>query len=70
MDVIVVRISIAPVKALALIHPDEVSLTGMGDVGDRRFWLRDENGGALNAKRDGSLLRVKSSGTSRPATSR
>jgi uncharacterized protein len=60
MNAHVVRISIAPVKALALIHPEEVSLTGMGIVGDRRFWLRDENGGLYNAKRDGSLLRVRS----------
>ena len=55
----VVRISVAPVKSLGLIHPEEVSLTGTGIVGDRRFWLLDENGGLYNAKRDGSLLRVR-----------
>jgi uncharacterized protein len=60
MNAHVVRISIAPVKALALTHPDEVLLTGTGIVGDRRFWLRDEHGGLYNAKRDGSLLRVQS----------
>jgi hypothetical protein len=40
----VVRISVAPVKALGLVHPDEVMLE-QGDVaGDRCFWLRDEQG--------------------------
>ena len=37
----VVRISIAPVKALHVVNPDEVELTHAGVVGDRRFWLVD-----------------------------
>ena len=37
----VVRICIAPVKALHVVNPDEVELTHAGVVGDRRFWLVD-----------------------------
>jgi uncharacterized protein YcbX len=55
----VVRISIAPVKALGLVHPDEVALEPGGVVGDRRFWLADENGRLFNGKRYGPLVRVR-----------
>ena len=37
----VVRICVAPVKALHIVNPDEVELTHAGVVGDRRFWLVD-----------------------------
>jgi len=40
----VVRISLAPVKSLGLVHPDEIVLAEGGVVGNRRFWLRDEQG--------------------------
>jgi uncharacterized protein YcbX len=43
----VTRISIAPVKALGLVHPETV------------IWLVDETGALYNAKRDGRLLRVR-----------
>jgi MOSC domain-containing protein len=55
----VVRISVAPVKALGLVHPDEVVLGPDGVAGDRRFWLRDETGRLFNAKREGQLLRIR-----------
>ncbi|MDE3024991.1 MAG: MOSC domain-containing protein [Acidobacteriota bacterium] len=55
----VVRISIAPVKSLGLVHPDEVTLEPGGVVGNRRFWLRDEEGRLYAGKRDGSLLRIR-----------
>jgi uncharacterized protein YcbX len=55
----VARISIAPVKALGLVHPDEVELGEGGVAGDRRFWLVDETGRLMNAKRRGSLLAVR-----------
>lgn len=55
----VVRISIAPVKALHLVHPDEVELTHAGVVGDRRFWMVDADGRLLNVKRIPSLTRVR-----------
>jgi uncharacterized protein YcbX len=55
----VVRISIAPVKALGLVHPDEVMVGTNGVVGDRRFWLRDENAKLFNAKREGRLMQIR-----------
>jgi uncharacterized protein YcbX len=59
MDGRVVRVSIAPVKALALVHPDEVEVGPGGVVGDRRFWLRDDEGRLFNGKRDGRLHRIR-----------
>jgi uncharacterized protein YcbX len=54
----VTRISIAPVKALGLVHPEQVELTPDGVAGDRRFWLLDEDGRLYNNKRDGPLVRI------------
>ena len=59
MDGSVARISIAPVKSLGLVHPDEVELGPGGVAGDRRFWLVDRNGRLLNDKRYPQLLRVR-----------
>jgi len=55
----VVRISIAPVKSLGLVHPDEVALEPGGVVGNRRFWLRDEAGALYAGKRDGSMMQIR-----------
>jgi uncharacterized protein len=55
----VVRISLAPVKAMALVHPAEVVVGAIGVVGNRRFWLRDENGNLFNAKKEGRLLQIR-----------
>jgi uncharacterized protein YcbX len=55
----VVRISVAPVKSLALVHPDEVMLEPGGVVGNRRFWLVDEQGALYAGKRDGALLTIR-----------
>jgi uncharacterized protein YcbX len=55
----VVRISIAPVKSLGLVHPGEVTLAADGVVGDRRFWLLDEDGRLFNNKRNGPMVRVR-----------
>ena len=66
----VVRISVAPVKSLGLVHPDEVTLEPDGVVGNRRFWLRDEQGALYGGKRDGTMLRSVPSGTSRRGGSR
>jgi uncharacterized protein YcbX len=60
MDAGVVRISIAPVKSFALVHPDEVMLGPGGVVGNRRFWLRDERGALYAGKRDGAMMRIRS----------
>ena len=54
----VVRISIAPVKSLGLVHPDEVFVESGGVAGDRRFWLLDEDGRLFNNKRSGPMVLV------------
>jgi uncharacterized protein len=54
----VVRICVAPVKALHVLNPDEVELTHAGVAGDRRFWLVDANRRLVNGKRHPALMRV------------
>ena len=55
----VVRISIAPVKSLHVVHPEEVELTHAGVVGDRRFWLLDADGRLANGKRFPQLMQIR-----------
>jgi uncharacterized protein len=55
----VVRISIAPVKALGLVHPEQVELGPGGVAGDRRFWLVDGEGRLVNNIRHGRLMQVR-----------
>ncbi len=55
----VVRISIAPVKALGLVHPESVELGPGGVAGDRRFWLVDASGRLVNNRRHGRLMQVR-----------
>ena len=55
----VVRICIAPVKALHVVNPDEVELTHAGVAGDRRFWLVDRNRRLVNGKDHPELMRVR-----------
>jgi uncharacterized protein YcbX len=55
----VVRICIAPVKALHVVDPDEVELTHAGVAGDRRFWLVDRNRRLVNGKGHPELMRVR-----------
>jgi len=55
----VVRISIAPVKALQIVHPDEIELTRTGVAGDRRFWLLGVDGKLANGKRFPKLMAVR-----------
>lgn len=54
----VARISIAPVKALGLVHPDEVHVGELGVAGNRRFWLVEPDGRLVNNKRHPSLLKI------------
>ena len=54
----VVRISIAPVKALHLVNLDEVELGPTGVAGDRRFWLVDGDGRLANGKRFPQLMQI------------
>ena len=55
----VVRICIAPVKALHVVDLDEVELTHAGVAGDRRFWLVDRNRRLVNGKGHPELMRVR-----------
>ena len=53
------RISIAPVKGLALVHPDEVTLEQTGVAANRRFHIVDSDGRRYNQIRNGELVRIK-----------
>jgi uncharacterized protein len=55
----VTRISIAPVKGLALVHPDEVLVEHTGVLENRRFHIVDDTGRRYNQLRKGELVRVK-----------
>lgn len=59
MDGRVARISIAPVKSLHVVNPDEVELEHSGVAGDRRFWLVDRSRRLVNGKRHPELMRVR-----------
>jgi hypothetical protein len=51
-------ITIAPVKALALVHRDEVELEPFGVRENRRFCVVDDDGRMVNGKVMGPLVRV------------
>jgi uncharacterized protein YcbX len=53
------RISIAPVKGLALVHPDEVLLEETGVDANRRFHIVDGDGRRYNQLRKGALVQIK-----------
>jgi len=53
------RISIAPVKGLALVHRGEVTLEQTGVKANRRFHIVDAEGRRYNQIRDGKLVRIK-----------
>lgn len=53
------RISIAPVKALGLTHPDSVDLGRTGVAGDRRFWMVTDEGRLVNGKLCPQLMQVR-----------
>ena len=55
----VVRISIAPVKALQVVNLPEVELTHAGVAGDRRFWLVDRHRRLVNGKDHPELMQVQ-----------
>ena len=59
MEAHVVRISIAPVKSLGLVHPESVDLRSDGVQGDRRFWLVDADGRLFNNKRNGPMMTIR-----------
>jgi uncharacterized protein YcbX len=53
-----VRLSVTPVKALRLSHPQEAELTERGIPTDRRFYLIDEADALFDATDHGALLRI------------
>jgi uncharacterized protein YcbX len=56
---VVTRISIAPVKGLALVHPDEVQLDTTGVLANRRFHVVDDEGRRYGQIRNGRLVQIK-----------
>jgi MOSC domain-containing protein len=52
-------LSIAPVKSMRLVSVDAIELERTGVRGDRRFYLVDEDGALVNAKRLPRLLAVR-----------
>jgi uncharacterized protein YcbX len=52
------RLSIAPVKGMALVHPLEISLGPTGVAENRRFHIVDEDGRRYGQIRDGKLVRI------------
>jgi uncharacterized protein YcbX len=52
------RISVSPVKGLALNHPDEVLLEHTGVRGNRRFHIVDAEGRRFNQLRKGGLVQI------------
>ena len=53
------RLSIAPVKGLGLLHPDEIRLEPHGVTENRRFHLIEPDGRRFAAKEHGPLVRVR-----------
>ena len=54
----VARLSIAPVRALGLQHPDSIELGAGGVLEDRRFYLVDDHGRLVDRLLAGELVRV------------
>lgn len=52
-------LSITPVKALGLWHPEQISLEPSGVAADRRFYLVDEEGNLVTGRRHGALVQVR-----------
>lgn len=54
----VLRLSVTPVRSLALQHPESVQLTEHGVVEDRRYLLTTPDGRLFDAIKHGPLLRI------------
>jgi uncharacterized protein YcbX len=52
------RLSIAPVKGMALLHPEEIRLESFGVASNRRFYLVDAEGRRYGQIRNGTLVRI------------
>jgi uncharacterized protein len=55
----VTRINVAPVKALGLVHPEEVLLERTGVADNRRFHVVDQTGRRYNQLRNGRLVQIR-----------
>ena len=53
------RLSIAPVKGMALVHPDEIALEPFGVAANRRFHVIDADGRRYGQVRNGTLVRIQ-----------
>jgi uncharacterized protein YcbX len=54
----VTRLAISPIKAMRLLEVEEIELGPHGARGDRRFYIVDERGRMVNAKRVPRLLTI------------
>lgn len=52
----VTRLSVTPVKGLALHHPEEIEVTAAGVTGDRAFYLVDQRNALYSIAKTGSLV--------------
>ena len=52
-------LSIAPVKGLALVRPDEIRLERTGVAANRRFYLLDADGQQFGLLRNGKLVQIR-----------
>ena len=53
------RLSIAPVKSMALVHPDQIDLQRWGAVGNRVFCWVGPEGRLIGGAQQGTLVRVR-----------
>ena len=56
---VVTRISVAPVKALGLVHPESVLLERHGVAENRRFHIVDADRRRFNQLRNGALVQIR-----------
>jgi len=54
----VARLNVTPVKSTALHHPDRIRIERWGAVGDREFFILDEEGRLFGGSKLGSLVRI------------
>lgn len=53
------RLSVTPVKGLALHHPDSIRVERDGVPGNREFFLVDARGSLFNAAKHGPIMRIR-----------
>jgi uncharacterized protein YcbX len=66
----IARFSIAPVRSLGLEHPDEIDLTEVGVVEDRRFFLTDDANRLVDRLVVGELVQISTHTDPRATTLR